>query len=54
MHKNSKAFLAIWHDLLDDGKRDWEKWHTYEHMPERLRIPGFLKLAHLIFYKKWF
>ena len=42
MHKNSKAFLAIWHDLLDDGKRDWEKWHTYEHMPERVRIPGFL------------
>ena len=42
MHENSKAFLAIWHDLLDEGKIDWEKWHTYEHMPERIGIPGFL------------
>ena len=36
------AFLAIWHDLEEKGKREWERWHTYEHMPERIGIPGFL------------
>jgi len=36
------AFLAIWHDLEEKGKPEWERWHTYEHMPERIGIPGFL------------
>ena len=42
MLAHTKAFLAIWHDLLPDGKIEWERWHTYEHMPERVGIPGFL------------
>ena len=42
MKKNTQAFLAIWHNLTDEGKADWEKWHTYEHMDERISIPGFL------------
>ena len=42
MHKNSGAFLAIWHGLKNEGKIDWERWHTYEHMSERLAIPGFV------------
>ena len=36
------AFLAIWHDLEEKGKPEWERWHTHEHMPERIGIPGFL------------
>jgi len=42
LQEKTQAFLAIWHDLLDEGKTDWEKWHTYEHIPERVGIPGFL------------
>jgi hypothetical protein len=42
LQEKTQAFLAIWHDLLDEGKTDWEKWHTYEHIPERLGISGFL------------
>ena len=36
------AFLALWnafdHRLLDE----YECWHTFEHVPERLGVPGFL------------
>ena len=42
MLEDTKAFLAIWHDLIPDGTTEWERWHTYEHMPERVGIPGFL------------
>ena len=42
MLTNADAFLAIWHDLDSTGKSEWERWHTYEHMPERVGIPGFL------------
>ena len=42
MLTEASAFLAIWHDLEKKGKSEWERWHTYEHMPERTGIPGFL------------
>ena len=42
MLSNSTAFLAIWHGLESTGKSEWERWHTHEHMPERVGIPGFL------------
>lgn len=35
------AFLAIWHDIAPDAHEDYIEWHTREHMPERLSIPGF-------------
>lgn len=42
MGKEMQAFLAIWSDI--DGARtdEWYRWHTEEHMPERVAIPGFL------------
>lgn len=36
-----EAFVAIWHDIVPEGKRDFYEWHNREHMPERLGIPGF-------------
>jgi len=36
-----EAFVAIWHDILPDGKEDFYEWHNREHMPERVSIPGF-------------
>jgi hypothetical protein len=38
-----KAAVAMWWDISADVRADWEEWHTCEHMPERLGIPGFLR-----------
>ncbi len=35
------AFLAMWHDIEPASWNDYMEWHTREHMPERLSIPGF-------------
>lgn len=37
------AFLAIWHDIERGQEGEFERWHTQEHMPERIGIPGFLQ-----------
>jgi hypothetical protein len=42
MLANTKGFLTIWHGLEANGRIEWERWHTVEHMPERVGIPGFL------------
>lgn len=33
----------MWFDVAPEMKPEWEDWHTREHMPERLGIPGFLR-----------
>ena len=30
------AFLPIWHDVDDEADLEFNRWHTVEHMPERL------------------
>ena len=35
------AALAMWWDMAPKVMEDFENWHTHEHFPERLRIPGF-------------
>jgi hypothetical protein len=35
------GFLAIWHDIRPEGEPEYNLWHTREHMPERLGVPGF-------------
>lgn len=42
MLREAKAFLAIWHDIDPAMAADWHRWHSDEHMPERVAIPGFL------------
>ena len=42
MALRGRAFLAIWHDISPEGEADYNRWHTRQHMPERLGIPGFL------------
>jgi len=37
------AFLAIWHDIVPGAEAEFERWHTGEHMPERLSLPGFAR-----------
>ena len=38
-----RAAIAMWWDVPPEVRRKWEDWHTHEHMPERLGIPGFLR-----------
>ena len=38
-----KAAIAMWWDIAPDIRAEWEDWHTHEHFPERLAIPGFLR-----------
>ena len=38
-----KAAVAMWWDIAPETKAEFEDWHTHEHMPERLAIPGFLR-----------
>ena len=33
----------MWWDIPPEVRAEWEHWHTTEHMPERLGIPGFLR-----------
>lgn len=36
------GFLAIWNDVASEHEPEWLRWHTREHMPERVGVPGFL------------
>lgn len=33
--------VAIWHDIAPEGISEFYAWHSEEHMPERVSIPGF-------------
>ena len=37
------AAVAMWWDVAPEMKAEFEDWHSHEHMPERLAIPGFLR-----------
>lgn len=37
------AALVMWMDTAPETAPELEDWHSHEHMPERLRIPGFLR-----------
>ncbi|TWO68444.1 hypothetical protein FN976_22705 [Caenimonas sedimenti] len=36
-----QAALAMWWDMAPDVRSDFEDWHSHEHFPERMGIPGF-------------
>jgi hypothetical protein len=38
-----RAAVAMWWDVPQEARAEWEDWHSHEHMPERLGIPGFLR-----------
>jgi hypothetical protein len=38
-----KAAVAMWWDISPEARSEFEHWHSSEHMPERLAIPGFLR-----------
>jgi len=36
-----QAALAMWWDIAPERRAEFEDWHTHEHFPERMGIPGF-------------
>ena len=35
--------LVAWHDIDESRQAEYLDWHSHEHMPERLAIPGFVE-----------
>ncbi|RXN83633.1 hypothetical protein C7R54_25470 [Achromobacter aloeverae] len=35
--------MAMWWNMADSMRSEFEDWHTHEHFPERLGVPGFLR-----------
>lgn len=35
------AALAMWWDMAPSMRAEFQDWHTHEHFPERLALPGF-------------
>ena len=33
--------VIMWHDITPEGDAAYNLWHTREHMPERIALPGF-------------
>lgn len=42
------AMLAFSHDVTPGSEPDWTEWHDREHIPERLAVPGFLRLRRYV------
>lgn len=42
MSSRGSAFLALWNGFDPALLDEYECWHTFEHVPERLSVPGFL------------
>jgi hypothetical protein len=36
-----KAAVAMWWNVRAEQRSEWGDWHSHEHFPERLGIPGF-------------
>jgi hypothetical protein len=39
----ARGAMLLLFDIADDAVDEHDDWHTHEHMPERLAIPGFLR-----------
>ena len=38
-----QAFLALWNGIASDQVQpEYESWHSFEHVPERVGLPGFV------------
>mgnify|MGYP000753556787 CR=1 FL=1 len=35
------AFLALWNDIAREREPEYDRWHTREHVPERVGVAGF-------------
>lgn len=42
---SGSAALAMWWDMAPEMKSEFEHWHSHEHFPERLSVPGFRRAS---------
>jgi hypothetical protein len=40
-----ESALAMWWNMAGDMRAEFEHWHSHEHFPERLALPGFLRAS---------
>ncbi|GAB3661931.1 DUF4286 family protein [Ramlibacter alkalitolerans] len=40
-----ESALAMWWDMAPSMRAEFEHWHSHEHFPERLALPGFLRAS---------
>ena len=40
-----KAAVAMWWDMAPEHRDEFQNWHSHEHFPERMSVPGFLRGA---------
>ena len=38
-----RAAVAMWWDMAPAMRAEFEDWHSHEHFPERMGIPGFMR-----------
>ncbi len=38
-----RGAFAAWHDVAEGREAEYDRWHSHEHMAERVGIPGFLR-----------
>jgi len=38
-----RAAMLLWYDIVPEHVAEHDEWHTREHFPERVGIPGFLR-----------
>ncbi len=38
----SDAVLGMWSDIAAEADAEFNQWHSHEHIPERVNVPGFL------------
>ncbi|KRC83305.1 hypothetical protein D3C87_287390 [compost metagenome] len=43
MALRGKAAIAMWWDIAPAWRAQFEDWHSHEHFPERMGVPGFLR-----------
>src|SRR5947208_4152320 len=36
------ALLALWNDIRPQREAEYDRWHTREHVPERVAVSGML------------
>jgi|GEM_PF-902323 len=37
------ALLSLWNDIQPQRRIEYDTWHTLEHVPERVWVPGFIR-----------
>ncbi|UUZ75256.1 hypothetical protein LP414_25770 [Polaromonas sp. P1(28)-13] len=41
---HTRAFLALWNSISSPQLQpEYDTWHTFEHVPERVGLPGFIE-----------